>query len=62
MEIDQPIRRVVNFNERSFDVSTLPNDMQRVYRHLEEKKGEEEALLAMFLMRTAVGKPNQLIS
>ena len=50
----QPIRQIVTFSERRFDVMTLPADMQRVYHHLNENVGEEYALLFIFIMRTAV--------
>lgn len=44
----------MTFSERRFDVDTLPADMRRVYGHLEEKYGEEYALLFVFTMTTAV--------
>mmetsp|Transcript_14828 Transcript_14828/g.18086 ORF Transcript_14828/g.18086 Transcript_14828/m.18086 type:complete len:663 (-) Transcript_14828:177-2165(-) len=49
-----PIRQLVTFSDRKFDVDSLPEDMRRVYEKLEEKNGEEYALLFVFVMRTAV--------
>ena len=45
---------VVSRSERRFDVNKLPADMLRVYNALEEKYGEEYALLFVFTMRTAI--------
>lgn len=45
---------VVSRSERRFDVDKLPADMLRVYRALEEKYGQEYALLFVFTMRTAI--------
>lgn len=45
---------VMSRSERRFDVNKLPVDMLRVYRALEEKYGEEYALLFVFTMRTAI--------
>lgn len=45
---------VMSRSERRFDVNKLPADMLRVYRALEEKYGEEYALLFVFTMRTAI--------
>jgi hypothetical protein len=53
-ELFQRVRHDVTFSERRFDVNTLPDDMRRVYGHLEEKFGEEYGLLFIFTMRTAV--------
>ncbi len=47
-------RHDITFSERKFDVNTLPDDMRRVYGHLEEKFGEEYGLIFIFSMRTAV--------
>jgi hypothetical protein len=44
----------ITFSERQFDVDTLPDDMRRVYLHLEEAYGEEYGLLFIFTIRTAV--------
>jgi len=48
------IRTVAQFRERQFDIKTLPNDMQRVYKALAGKYGEEYALVVIFTMRTAI--------
>lgn len=48
------IRSVLQFSERRFDIKTLPNDMQRVYKLLANKYGEDYALTIIFTMRTAV--------
>jgi hypothetical protein len=48
------IRHGINFSRRKFQVETLPEDMQRVYKHLEGKYNEEYALLFVFTMRTAI--------
>ena len=45
---------VMSRSERRFDVNKLPADMLRVYGALEEKYGEEYALLFVFTMRTAI--------
>mmetsp|Transcript_1992 Transcript_1992/g.4201 ORF Transcript_1992/g.4201 Transcript_1992/m.4201 type:complete len:681 (-) Transcript_1992:154-2196(-) len=45
---------LVLLSDRRFDVGTLPKDMQRVYRQLAEKHGDEYGLLFVFTMRTAV--------
>ena len=50
----QRVRHDVTFSERRFDVNTLPDDMRRVYGHLERQFGEEYGLLFIFTMRTAV--------
>ena len=50
----QPIRQIVTFSERHFDVMTLPEDKQRVYNHINEHFGEECDLFFVFNMRTAV--------
>mmetsp|Transcript_4258 Transcript_4258/g.6354 ORF Transcript_4258/g.6354 Transcript_4258/m.6354 type:complete len:691 (-) Transcript_4258:1309-3381(-) len=54
IEYFKKVRHDVTFSERRFDVNTLPDDMRRVYGHLEEKFGEEYGLLFIFTMRTAV--------
>jgi hypothetical protein len=48
------IRNGVNFSRRKFSVETLPEDMQRVYKHLEGKYNEDYALFFVFAMRTAI--------
>lgn len=48
------VRNGVTFSERRFKIETLPDDERRVYGHLEEKFGEEYALLFIFTMRTAI--------
>ncbi len=53
-EFFKKVRHDVTFSERKFDVNTLPDDMRRVYGHLEEKFGEEYGLIFIFSMRTAV--------
>mmetsp|Transcript_24792 Transcript_24792/g.35482 ORF Transcript_24792/g.35482 Transcript_24792/m.35482 type:complete len:687 (-) Transcript_24792:147-2207(-) len=53
-EFFKKVRHDVTFSERKFDVNTLPDDMRRVYGHLEEKFGEEYGLIFIFTMRTAV--------
>lgn len=53
-EFCKKVRHDVTFSERKFDVNTLPDDMRRVYGHLEEKFGEEYGLIFIFTMRTAV--------
>jgi hypothetical protein len=49
------VRNVVTFSEqRRFDVTTLPADMQRVYGHLCADFGDEYALVWVFTVRTSV--------
>eukprot|EP00526_Cylindrotheca_closterium_P007251 CAMPEP_0113658378 /NCGR_PEP_ID=MMETSP0017_2-20120614/31678_1 /TAXON_ID=2856 /ORGANISM="Cylindrotheca closterium" /LENGTH=689 /DNA_ID=CAMNT_0000572629 /DNA_START=68 /DNA_END=2137 /DNA_ORIENTATION=+ /assembly_acc=CAM_ASM_000147 len=47
------IRQQITFNDRKFDVKTLPIDMQRVVGHLTKDFGEEYALTFAFMVRTA---------
>ena len=48
------IRNVVELSERKFDITTLPADMQRVYKELARRYGEDYGLQVIFVMRTAV--------
>ena len=50
----QGLRQAVTFTARRFDVTTLPADLQRVYKALSEDYGEEYALTVCFVVRTAV--------
>lgn len=52
-EFDNP-NKLIRESGRKFKVELLPNDLQRVYKHLEEQFGEEYALTVVFTVRTAV--------
>lgn len=47
------IRQKITFDSKKFDVTTLPDDMQRVVGFLTEDFGEEYALTFAFMVRTA---------
>ena len=51
-EFDNP-NKLIRESGRKFKVELLPNDLQRVYKHLEEQFGEEYALTVVFTVRTA---------
>lgn len=51
---EESIRDLVTISDKKFDVTTIPEDMQRVYGHLKDKYGEEYGLYFVFTMRTAI--------
>jgi len=50
----QSLRHDISFTNQTFDIKTLPKDVQRVYKKLNEDQGEEYALIWVFSMRTAI--------
>lgn len=47
-------RQEITFLDRRFDPKTLPVDLHRVYKHLEQDFGEDYALTVVFMFRTGV--------
>lgn len=54
MKQSSSLRDRVPRNRVKFDTTTLPADMQRVYKSLKKLRGEEYALVFVFIMRTGM--------
>lgn len=48
------IRNVVHLSDAKFDTTTLPADMQRVYKELAGRFGADYALHVIFVMQTGI--------